>query len=399
MHLYLIFLNRQHTLKAKPSSVDLFCGAGGLSEGFRQAGFDNLLGIDSENWAVVTYSRRHGKASRKDIHDVDANHIFKATGREDIDVILGGPPCQAFSSIAVAKWRALGIPSTVQHPVNQLYAEFLRIVLDVKPKFFVMENVERMLSIDEGAVKRDIETRLQNMYTISFYKFDVADFGVPQYRKRALVIGNKLGIPNPVIETTHSKDDRAKKPHVTVGEAIADLPRIQAGEVEERMRYPSKMTVSEYARERRAGSSWVYNHIARPHNKRDLKIFSMLRPGQRIGDLPARYNPYRKDIFQDKYKKQPWNRPSSTILAHLSKDGLMFIHPDKSQNRSLTAREAARLQSFDDSYVFMGYRTYQYKQIGNAVPPLFAKAVADSIMKGLKIESAILSSLHNRRSA
>ena len=293
-------------MNCRPNAVDLFCGAGGLSEGFKQAGFDNLLGIDSDEWAVATYRQLHGKARREQIQDVNVDYIFKETGTEEIDVILGGPPCQAFSSIAVAKWRALGIPSTVQHPVNQLYtAGLLRIVLDVKPKFFVMENVERMLSIDEGTVKHDIEARLQNIYKTSFYKFDVADFGVPQYRKRALVIGNKLGIPNPVIETTHSKDDAAKRRRITVREAIADLPRLQAGRGEEKTEYPHRVPVSQYAREHHAGSTRVYNHIARLHNKRDLKIFSMLRPGQWIGHLPARCNPYRKDIFPDKYKSSP----------------------------------------------------------------------------------------------
>ena len=150
------------------------------------------------------------------------------------------------------------------------------------------------------------------------------------------------------------------------------------------MKYPSSAKVPTYAATLQSRSNLVYNHVARTHNSRDLEIFRMLKPGRSIKDIPSKYNPYRKDIFLDKYKKQPWFEPSSTILAHLSKDGLMFIHPDKSQNRSLTPREAARLQSFKDDFIFEGPRTKQYVQIGNAVPPAFAQVVAERIKELLE---------------
>ena len=374
-----------------PTVVDIFCGCGGLSEGFRQAGFDILLGIDSDEWAIKTFNRHHqyGGKIRK-VEDVDGDYIFAETGMKDLDVLAGGPPCQAFSTVAVAKWRSLGMPGTINHPMNRLYIEFLRLVLEVRPKFFVMENVERMLSIQDGTIKASIERELKNQYTISFYRKNLADFGIPQYRKRALVIGNRLGLQNPAIVETHSDNDLAKKPHLTVRDAIADLPCLKAGAGKEFMRYRNRKQVSSYASERRQDSDGFYNHSARRHSKRDLRIFNMLRPSQWINDLPQRFNPYRKDIFLDKYKKQPWNHPSSTILAHLSKDGLMFIHPDKKQNRTLTAREAARLQSFDDRFVFEGPRTKQYIHIGNAVPPLFAKVVALAIKECLTAQAPIV---------
>ena len=366
----------------KPVVVDIFCGCGGLSEGFKQAGFQPVLGIDIDKHAVATYSRHNdGCGLVANIIEVSGKDIIERSGRKAIDVMTGGPPCQAFSTVAVAKWRSLGMPSTLNHPVNQLYKEFLRLVLEVRPKFFVMENVERMLSIDDGQVVKNVESALRGRYRVSFYKKDVAGFGIPQHRRRALIIGNRLRAQNPKLEETHSQAQDDKKPLVTVREAISDLPKIRAGSGSYVMEYPSSDKRSAYADALRSESSLVYNHVARMHNDRDLKIFRMLNPGKTINDIPSKYNPYRKDIFLDKYKKQPWLKPSSTVLAHLSKDGLMFIHPDKSQNRSITPREAARLQSFRDDFIFEGPRTKQYLQIGNAVPPMFAQVVAEQIRK------------------
>lgn len=366
----------------QPVVVDIFCGCGGLSEGFKRAGFLPVLGIDIDEHAVTTYNRHNdGNGVVADIAKVSGKDILAHSGRRVIDVMTGGPPCQAFSTVAVAKWRSLGRPSTMSHPVNQLYREFLRLVLEVRPKFFVMENVERMLSIGGGQVVRDVESTLQGKYRVSFYKKDVAGFGVPQHRRRALVIGNRIRSKNPELEETHSCGADDKKPFVTVREAISDLPKIHAGGGSNAMGYAPTTKSSDYAASLHSKSRLMHNHVARMHSDRDLKIFRMLKPGKTIKDIPSKYNPYRKDIFLDKYKKQPWQRPSSTVLAHLSKDGLMFIHPDKSQNRSLTPREAARLQSFSDDFVFEGPRTKQYLQIGNAVPPIFAQVIAEQIKR------------------
>lgn len=369
--------------------ADFFCGAGGLSEGFRQAGYEIILGVDTDENAIATYTARHGCGVVENIENIDADYIRKKTGHTRIDVIVGGPPCQGFSTVAVGKLKSMGAARTSKHPLNQLYKEFIRVILEMKPSFFVMENVRRMTYIEDGIIKKSIERDLKNTYNVDFYDEDVVKIGVPQFRKRCLVIGNRLGLPNPQLKQTHfdpkeKEIPKGGKPYETVYAAISDLPFIHIDEGKEFNRYTRKAR-SQYQVERRRGSSGVFNHTARTHNKRDLKIFSMLKPGQWISDLPERFNPYRKDIFEDKYKKQHWNRPASTILAHLAKDGLMFIHPDIRQNRSLTPREAARLQSFDDSYVFHGYMTHQFRQIGNAVPPLFAKAVATAIMNSMKI--------------
>lgn len=376
--------------------VDIFSGAGGLSEGFKQAGFEVLLGVDHDEYAVKTFRKQHGNAIQCDVEKLTANRIRNEIGNRDITVLTAGPPCQAFSTVAVAKLKSLKQNPDVRHPLNVLYREFLRLVKDLKPPFFVMENVGRMFSIEHGSIKKEIEKELRGKYRVDFYYENVSDFGVPQTRRRGIAIGNRLGIENPVLEHTHFNPEKelmrhGMKEYVTIRNAISDLPKLKAGNGEEFTEYPEidRRTLSDYAKQRRKNSNGVYNHTARNHGDKDLKIFKMLRPDQWISDLPKRYNRYRQDIFLDKYKKQTWDKPSSTILAHLSKDGLMFIHPDGRQNRSFTPREAARLQSFDDSFVFEGPRTQQFVQIGNAVPPLFANAVANAIKTSMKVKQTV----------
>jgi len=374
--------------------LDLFCGAGGLSEGFRQKGFKTLLGVDCDPWAVRTFEKYHGTAFQCKVEELKVITIMKKISGREITVLAGGPPCQAFSTIACAKLRSMGRNTSTRNPLNKLYKEFFRIVKGLSPKFFVMENVPRMFSMEDGVIKKEIENELDGKYHVSFYHEEVANFGVPQFRKRVLAIGNKLGLPNPILKHTHydplkENPNDGRKPYETVRTAISDLPKIRCQEGFDFVNYQSKENLSCYQKKMRKGSDGIHDHVVRSHNERDLEIFSLLKPGGWISDLPKRYNPYRKDIFKDRFKKLPWDRPSYTIIAHISKDGLMHIHPDKKQNRSITPREAARLQSFPDSYVFEGPRTKQFVQIGNAVPPLFARAIAKGILESMTIKHRI----------
>ena len=377
------------------TTVDIFSGAGGMSEGFKQAGFEVLLGVDNNDFAVETFRNQHGNAINCNVEKLTVARIKKEVGNREITVLTAGPPCQAFSSVAVAKLKSLKQNPNVRHPLNVLYREFLRLVKGVQPKFFVMENVPRMFSIDDGIVKSEIERELKGKYHVSFYKEDVASFGVPQFRKRVLAIGNRLGLENPKLNHSHFAPHIAKqngkKPFATVRNAISDLPKLKILQGESFVPYENKDNLTEYQKKMRKNSDGIYEHVTRSHNERDLEIFSLLKPGQWIKDLPKGMNPYREDIFQDRFKKLPWDAPSYTIIAHISKDGLMHIHPDKRQNRSITPREAARLQSFDDDFIFAGPRTHQFVQIGNAVPPLFGKVIAESIKNLLEQKMSVRS--------
>ena len=351
-----------------------------------------MLGIDCDPWATKTFEKYHSRVICEKIEKISVNRITREIHGREVTVLAGGPPCQAFSTIACAKNRSIGHSSTMRHPLNVLYKEFLRLVNGIEPKFFVMENVPRMFSVEGGVVKREIERALEGKYHVTFYEEDVACFGVPQFRKRVLAIGNMLGLKNPTLRHTHFPPHTAKRngkrPFVTVRDAISDLPKLQIAQGKKFVPYVSKKNLTNYQRKMREKSEGFDEHISRSHSWRDLKIFNLLKPGQWIKDLPRECNPYREDIFQDRFKKLPWNAPSSTIIAHLSKDGLMHIHPDKRQNRSITPREAARLQSFPDNYAFEGSRTSQYIQIGNAVPPLFAKMIAKSIKNAMEVKIA-----------
>ena len=197
-------------LRTNLTLVDLFCGAGGLSEGFRQTGFETLLGIDCDDWASKTFEKYHGKVLCDKIENISVNKIIKEIHGREVTVLAGGPPCQAFSTIACAKLRSMGRSTNMRHPLNSLYKEFFRLVKGIRPKFFVMENVPRMFSISDGIVKTEIERELRGKYSVSFYKEDVTSFGVPQFRKRVLAIGNRLGLENQKIKHTHieSNTDR-----------------------------------------------------------------------------------------------------------------------------------------------------------------------------------------------
>jgi len=361
-----------------------------MSLGFTEAGYQIVAAVDRDQWGCKTLSHNLTPSGTLVIQgDIEQLVIH---GR--VDVVVGGPPCQSFSLVGRAKINFLTREGKRERFIddarNALYQHFVRIVHAVQPQFFVMENVPGIVSFDNGRIKEQILDDFEEIgFRTDVQTLNSADFGVPQIRKRAVFIGNRIDVENPLAKKTHidpsnvqtTLDARIRgiRPFATVFDAISDLPAIQPGQGEDETLYPHVEYLTPFQRWAREGSVNLYNHVARWHSQRDRRLFKRLEEGEKLTDLPKSLRPYRWDIFADKIKKQRWNRPSSAIVAHMQKDGLMYVHPDREQARSFTPREAARIQSFRDRYRFLGPMTQQFRQIGNAVPPLAATAIALAI--------------------
>ena len=370
----------------KVTVIDLFCGAGGLSLGFEMAGFDILLGVDLDSRCITTYSQNHlARGVEQDISKIKSpkDFVVSATGVEEIDVIIGGPPCQTYSPVGRIKLRSLG-RDPERDPRNRLWRHFLRFVKELKPEWFVMENVPGMVSVKyNGSTLPEIIVRIaQKMgYRTEWRILDASDYGVPQRRKRLFIVGNRLDLPIPWPERT------VKEP-ITVWEAISDLPIIPHGFRQNEIPYSPRGKLTEFQKLMRTNAGkTLYNHVTRWHREDDLLAFSLLPEGGKYTDLPKNLRRYRDDIFRDRYRKLRRDEPCWTIDAHISKDTYRYIYPsrpgDPEPPRTISVREAARLQSFPDTFVFPEKLTHAFRQIGNSVPPLMAKAVAECVMVSL----------------
>jgi DNA (cytosine-5)-methyltransferase 1 len=380
-----------------PTFIDLFAGCGGFTLGMERAGFKCLAAIDSNKEAIKVFRKNFPRvphALKKNLTKFSPEHLAKRIGNVEIDVIVGGPPCQGFSTVRQRDGSNSG-PRIVEDERRHLYQEFLRYVKHFKPKVFVMENVLGIKSADGGRYFTRVQQEARAIgYRVHPQTERAVDLGVPQKRIRQLIIGTRLDLPN--YFSSELKAARRATESPTLGEAIGDLPRLKAGTGEEETDYDMarrKEHVKKYGRRylyktlevRRA--SKLTAHRARPHSERDLGDFDRLREGEHCAEAMKRGEkfdfPYDKANFKDRYTRQHRNEPCSTIVAHLSKDGLMFIHP--TQKRSLTPREAARVQSFPDWFEFPIARTHQFRVIGNAVPPLVAEAVGIAVKSYLEL--------------
>lgn len=369
--------------------IDLFAGCGGLSLGFEMAGFDIPLAIEKDEWASDTYkcNNKKTKVITSDIKEIVDLDSLLGRGMV-IDGIIGGPPCQGFS---------LSGNRDKNDPRNSLFMEFVRFVKFYKPKFFVMENVNGILSMKTKANKlvKDIILKEYDKagYNVKICKLNAAEYGVPQARLRVAFIGIRKDIPY-VDEEVAPKPFLFGDEQITIRDAIMDLPQIEAGEGEEEYDYPQE-PMNEYQRWARNGSDKIRNHVAMRHTKRLVERFAQIKYGQSVADVAREYQQRQrgdagkisgKVYSQNNMRPYP-DKPSPTIPASFQSN---FVHPYL--NRNYTAREGARLQSFPDSFVFLGKRTTmsweknlsQYQQIGNAVPPLLAKAIAENMKKYLK---------------
>ncbi|MCZ8089836.1 DNA cytosine methyltransferase [Flavobacterium sp.] len=343
-------------MKNKPTVIDLFCGCGGLSYGFIEAGYDVLLGIDHWKDAIVTFENTHKNAKGlvADLFTETPKDISKKTGIKDVDIIIGGPPCQGFS---IAGKRI------IDDERNQLYKSFVGFVKHYQPKVFLMENVPNIVSMGKGIVKDSIIEDFEKLgYTVVYKILLASDYGVPQNRKRAFFIGTKNNKKFIFPEPTTEK-------HITSKEAISDLPKES---LEDGNKYPIKAQ-NEFQKSMRKNSSGVFNHQITIHNEKTIEIISMVPDGGNYKSLP-------KELHQTRKVNIAWTRLNSQKPSFTIDTGHNH-HFHYEFDRVPTARESARLQSFPDDYIFKGGKTSQLKQIGNAVPPLLAKTIAEELIK------------------
>src|SRR3569833_159788 len=376
--------------------IDLFCGCGGFSLGLERAGLVGLAAIDFNEEAITVFKKNLAQvpyALKEDLTTFTPSHLAKLIGIDSVDVIVGGPPCQGCSTVRQVDGSNHG-SRLVEDKRRHLYQDFLRYVDHFRPKVFVMENVLGIRSASGGEYFVRVQKEAREIgYRVHAQIEDCIELGLPQKRRRQLFIGTRLDVP----EYFHPEIKPAPRAYhrPTLWQAIGDLPPLKAGEGDESCDYDMerrKLHVGRFGRRYlysvlevgKAGK--LTSHRARPHSDRDLRDFALLKEGENSHEAMERgiqfEFPYDKKNFKDRYTRQHRNEACSTIVAHLSKDGLMFIHP--TQNRSLTPREAARVQTFPDWFEFPEARTHAFRVIGNAVPPLVGDAIGMAVKSYLE---------------
>ncbi|RKM55447.1 DNA cytosine methyltransferase [Butyrivibrio sp. CB08] len=348
----------------KLNAIDLFCGAGGLSYGFQDAGYEIIVGVDNEQAALDTFELNHPGAiglnadlSKKET----VNKIIEIAGKRDIDVVIAGPPCQGFSVTG---------PRNFDDPRNKLYLAVIDMVKQYNPKGFIIENVPGMANMYKGQVKDEVLKRLRKMgYNVDCKILTACDYGVPQMRKRLVFMGVRKDIGEPHFPAPQYGPN-ASRPYVTCREAISDLPTRKSELGKETDVYTSE-AVTEYQKLMRGNCDVLSNHVATNHKDFVIETISQVPEGGNYKDLPAGVGESR--TFHMAWTRLDGRTPARTVdTGHRN-----LFHYEL--NRVPTVRESARIQSFPDSFVFTGSRTKQERQVGNAVPPLLGKVLAEEL--------------------
>ncbi|WP_298983767.1 DNA cytosine methyltransferase [uncultured Roseibium sp.] len=358
------------------TAIDLFCGAGGLTEGLRQAGFHVLAGNDFDEAAGRTFAATHKEAKflPGPVQDITAKALLKAAGlkKGELDCLVGGPPCQAFS--------VYNHKRGMHDERSQLFREYLRLVEGLSPRWVVMENVTGITSAGDGEALQAILSGFKQLgYNVEYKVLRAEEYGVPQERRRVVFVGNREGIQIEWPEKTHGE---GLKPFTTIRDALSDLPALANGEdkgIQQYVREP----IGEYQSLLRGGSNSVVNHSAPRLAPINIERMKHIPAGGSWRDipyelLPAGMKKARRCDHTKRYGRMTWDGLSGTVLTKCDVHWGAFIHPE--QDRAITVREAARIQSFPDWFTFEGSRTEQYIQVGNAVPPLLGRRIGESIL-------------------
>lgn len=349
--------------------LDLFCGAGGFSYGIeKNPNFMTLIALDNDEYAGETF-KRNMPQSEVIIGDITSDSVKKKiislAKEKKINMIIGGPPCQGYSN----KGKKLGL----KDPRNFLFKEYLSIVEEIQPEIFIIENVKTILSASNGWFREEIITEIKKRgYKVNYGILNSVNYGVPQARERAIFICSKyqeFSLPKSTV-----------KKATTVRDAIEDLAYLESGEGCFEQEYLISVT-KKYQKLMRNGSKKLYNHQASKHKQIAIEKLSMIPPEKGKEYLPLEL--LGKQKFKGTWGRLKWDEPSPTIDTRFdAASNGTNNHPFL--NRAITPREAARIQSFDDKFVFYGSKVKIRKQIGNAVPPLMAKAIADQISREIK---------------
>ena len=369
--------------RPRPWAIDLFCGAGGLSVGLEDAGFSVVAGADSDPVSTETHAANiQGLSWTGDLSDPsDFIRQLDQWGIEGADLLAGGPPCQPFSRAGTSKIGNL-VRTGQRQAVDKradLWESFFAIADRLSPRAILFENVPDFASAQGGTLLLALTDELKDRgYEVHVRELQAWKYRVPQHRSRLFVVGVqggwKFAWPKPV----------GRRP--TVRQAIGDLPVIKADTRNETQVYtgPPTSMLSRLLRKGLKGkeAGQIHDHITRAVRPDDAEIYSHLKPGDTYLDVPRHLRRYRSDIFDDKYVRLTFDGLCRTITAHIAKDGYWYIHP--SEDRTLSIREAARIQTFPDRFLFAGRPSNRYQQIGNAVPPLLASAIGSELRSGLE---------------
>lgn len=402
--------------------IDLFAGAGGLSEGFHRAGFKFFAHVEMDEAASLTLKTRQayyylkrnnrldiyidyisGNISREEFYLQIPDEVFQSVINAEInektiscifeqidrnrrgkavDIIIGGPPCQAYSVIG----RSRDPKGMSEDKRNYLYKEYIKFLMRYTPKLFVFENVLGLLSAQNGVIFNNMKKEFKSAgYNIDYKVLNAKEFGVLEDRKRIILIGwrENINFKYPEFKIIENK--------YTIKDLFSDLPFVKSGECINSYRTECTQCLEDTHIRAKDWNTLTQN-ISRPNNERDLEIYQLYikiwnKEGRKLkyNELPEHLSTHsNKNSFLDRFNIVPYDKVCHTVVAHIAKDGHYYIHPDINQNRSITVREAARIQSFPDDYYFESSRTAAFKQIGNAVPPLMAEVIAKKIRSSFK---------------